>query len=294
MTGRNSSDHRWQSLGQPEPRLLPDARRQLHWALQAVSSVGKALLPPAPDDSHQALEWLPNQACLAQALVAAETPFRPALSPAAGSALFLSESGETLASFSLGGQTLQQLGEWLASQAEGFLGAPLPSPLPPPAEIEAHPVSTGQPFSTDQGQAFAELGRFFANAHSLLTRQIQPKAQASIVRTWPHHFDIASLMTLDPGADAETARSIGIGMTPGDGDYVKPYFYVTPWPYPQGSELPSLPTGAHWHSEGWTGAILPANQLVKAGDAEAQEALAISFLKSAVEGCLELLESRVP
>lgn len=56
-------------------------------------------------------------------------------------------------------------------------------------------------------------------------------------------------------------RSVGVGLSPGDSGYPEPYVYVTPWPYPTG-ELPALPWG-HWHTEGWTGAVLRGSALVQ-------------------------------
>ena len=34
-------------------------------------------------------------------------------------------------------------------------------------------------------------------------------------RGWPHRFDIGLLISFDPAADPEEARSIGIGLSPG-------------------------------------------------------------------------------
>ena len=45
---------------------LTDARLQVHWAAQAAASVGRTLLPPKPDDSHQAFTWSEEQHALMQ------------------------------------------------------------------------------------------------------------------------------------------------------------------------------------------------------------------------------------
>ena len=49
---------RWRTLGLVAPERLVDPRVQLHYAAQAVASVGKALAPPEPDFGHASLEWL--------------------------------------------------------------------------------------------------------------------------------------------------------------------------------------------------------------------------------------------
>ena len=111
------------------------------------------------------------------------------------------------------------------------------------------------------------------------------------MRLWPHHFDIATLWTLDAGVDAEEARSVGMGLSPGDGTYAQPYWYVTPWPYPQATaeELPPLPAG-RWHAEarngGWTGAVLLGEELVVQTD---PVSTAQSFVQEACAAALQSL-----
>jgi hypothetical protein len=116
---------------------------------------------------------------------------------------------------------------------------------------------------------------------------------ASPVRVWPHHFDIAVLIELgaedDRPVDPEEARSVGVGMTPGDDSYPDPYWYVTPWPYPAATGLPKLPPPGAWHTDGWVGAVLGAADLVGAGDERAQATRAASFARAAIAGCRELL-----
>ena len=108
------------------------------------------------------------------------------------------------------------------------------------------------------------------------------------MRCWPHHFDVASLITLDAGADAEEARTIGVGFSPGDGSYDQPYFYVTPWPYPEADDLPSLAGGAHWHTEGWIGAVLTAERVISV-PADGQRRAIGQALEGGVAACRMLL-----
>ena len=80
------------------------------------------------------------------------------------------------------------------------------------------------------------------------------------MRCWPHHFDLATLVSVPGGAPGD-ARTIGVGLSPGDGSYAEPYFYVTPWPSPDSPALPELPAGADWHRTGWFGAVLTATAI---------------------------------
>jgi hypothetical protein len=85
------------------------------------------------------------------------------------------------------------------------------------------------------------------------------------VRCWPHHFDIATLIDVSRGASGE-ARTIGVGLSPGDASYPEPYFYVTPWPAPADPALMALPGGGAWHRAGWFGAVLTGSAIFAGAD----------------------------
>ena len=88
-------------------------------------------------------------------------------------------------------------------------------------------------------------------------------------------------------SDAETARSIGVGLSPGDSERPEPYFYVLPWPAPKG-DLPALDGGA-WNSGSWVGAVLEAADFTTAGSRGAQRERIERFLNSAVLACRQVL-----
>ena len=125
-----------------------------------------------------------------------------------------------------------------------------------------------------------------------LLRELESAASgASEVRCWPHHFDLATLITLS--GSGEEARTVGVGLSPGDDSYREPYYYVTPWPYPRGRLLPELPAG-RWHTEGWVGAILRGSDLAAApaGRPAGQVEMARGFLRAAVQASQALLDGR--
>ncbi|MFL6194491.1 MAG: hypothetical protein ACJ75H_09990 [Thermoanaerobaculia bacterium] len=281
----------WETLGAVDPRQLIDVRRQIHWAAQAASAVGKQLLPPRPDVSQQSFEWQAHPRGLAQGLVAGERPFRSALRLSPPALRLLDGDGAVLRELPLEGRTLEEAYAWVKEEAERLLGRPLKE-LERPEGVPAHPVSEGAPFSFPDPAPAAELERYFAGADRLFrwVRDREPKA--SPVLCWPHHFDVATLIALeliplDPGAEAETARSIGVGMSPGDEGRPAPYFYVLPWPRPEGKGLPPL-DGGHWNTEGWTGAVLDAADF--AGVGGDQRKRIERFLGSAISACRSLLE----
>ncbi len=277
----------WEPLGRVSAERLADARRQLHWAAQAASAVGKRLLEHQPDYGEQSFRWSEEARALAQGTVAAPQPFRPALRPSLPALLFLDASGRTLRELPLDGRTLEEAFHWLEKEIADLLGRPLDETLHRSADIETHPVGSGAPFSAVDTDAFADMAALFGNAHRLLTTVAGENPGASVVRCWPHHFDIAILISFDPGEPSETARSIGAGLSPGDTKRSAPYFYVTPWPYPSTEKLPDLEGGGIWNTEGWVGAVLDAATLLDGVGDPAHRAE--RFLASAVAGCRALL-----
>lgn len=272
----------WKTLWAISPDELSQARLQLHWAAQLLSATGVTLLPAKEDYSHTNLGWDFKLGVLTGRGVGTDA-LRAAL-VFEGLELAVLDGGRERSSMRLAGHTLEQALSWLGEEVAGD-GSALALPA---HEMPPYAVGDGAPFSDARTDARSGLAAWFANAFALIRDTVSGDPAASPVRCWPHHFDVASLITLDAGADVEEARSIGVGFSPGDGSYAQPYFYVTPWPYPDAEALPSLTAGAHWHRDGWTGAVLTAESLV-AMPPEKQERGARRALGEAVAACHELL-----
>jgi len=273
----------WETLGGIDPRSLTEARLQLHWMAQAAAAVGKQLVAHRPDYSEQSFQWSAGLRALVQDPADGDRPFRAGLRPSPPALLLAGGDDEILRELPLDGRTLEEAYEWMREQVEALLGRPLAQPLESPGELPRHPIAGGAPFSISDPEAFAEIGRIYANADRLLRRVLERNPEASQVRCWPHHFDVATLIMLEAGADPEQARSIGVGLSPGDERFTEPYFYVLPWPAPK-SDLPDLAGGGWWHTEGWTGAVLEASRFTGAQARQVED-----FLDSAVAACRRLL-----
>jgi hypothetical protein len=276
----------WNKLGGRDPLTLEDSRLQIHWTAQAIASVGMAFGEPADDDSHTNTEWLDRGRMLAGQVTSRMPPFRVALDPASLTLLLLDLEGDEIGRLGMDGLTLDQGYDWLSAMIGTLIEEDDVQLDRPTYDLPHHPVADGKQFAIDDPDSFAEVGHWFGNA-DLVLREIQKdNADASPVRCWPHHFDIATLIQID--ADAKT--SIGVGMTPGDGNYPEPYWYISPWPYPEKPQLPDLPFGK-WHTEGWIGAVLTGSAVVAAGDADAQRERSADFVKAAIESSKALLNA---
>jgi hypothetical protein len=280
----------WQVTGEPAPDELMEARLQLHWAAQILCAAADAMLEHQPNDSHSNLGWDETL----QALTTHVSPFGlfAALRPADLSIMLADQTGMVIDHFKLDGCTIQDGLEWLEGLATEISGEPVPQPLKlRDYEMPEHPVGTGEPFDFKEPDAFAEVGRWFASAHHVLSKVQQREPNASPVRCWPHHFDLATLITLDPERDPEHARAIGVGLSPGDSSYAEPYFYVNPWPQPTDTNPPALDTGL-WHTDGFFGAVLTASMIVETTGSDAQLALVNGFLNAAIDADYQLLGGR--
>jgi hypothetical protein len=278
----------WRKLGGVPPDDLAAARIEFHGSVQPLASFGQAPVEPRPDYSQRSMTWNAEESAFFSEATGDASSLRVALSPR-DMTLSIRAAGVIAAECSLVGRTLEQTYGWLEDELVEIRGEPRVELGRPKDVIPPGPVADGAPFTGGMDGDLLELEAWFANAAAILGAVQSTLAEATPVRCWPHHFDIATLLILDPEVGAEEGRSVGVGLSPGDEGYSSPYFYVTPFPYPDPADLPDLPGGAHWHREGWVGAVMTADALISAGGAAAQEASCRSFIEAAVGASKVLL-----
>jgi hypothetical protein len=266
----------WERLDPADARTLSDARLQVHHAAQLVAGIGVSYLPHVEDDSHTSMEWL--SASLASQPTGARS-VRLAVRPHPF-ALVVLAGDSPVATFALNGRTIADATAWIRRRvAELGLDAAAYTP-PTHFTIPKHPVGSGSPFDVGDTFAFQELQRWVSNAANALEslREVIPVADP--VRCWPHHFDIATLLTIAPG------RTINVGLEPGDEYYDEPYWYASMYPSPSSDSLRDEIEGGFWHTEGWIGAVYPGSRMPSD---ETQQASIAEFLRSAINASSKLL-----
>jgi len=278
----------WQTLGGVPPRALVDARLQLHHAAQWVAAAGASLLEAVPDDSHPNFGWEAGRAALMGREIPGPAPFRVGLSFADRALLVLGVEGDVRDAFALDGRTLADVSAWFEDAVLGT-GAALPEGgiSPPGYALPAHPIAQGAAFTADAA-ACAELARWFSDADAVLGDLVPRLEGAGEARIWPHHFDLGTLAALERAADGSLRKSIGVGLSPGDDSVPEPYWYVSPWPYPDPAELPGLADGGVWHHQGYVAAVLTGSRLVD-GAATSQPKRLEDFLAEAILACEDAL-----
>jgi hypothetical protein len=187
----------------------------------------------------------------------------------AGLELIVVRGGEMLDRLPLDGVKDATAGSWVDSalQRLGLLPA---SKAALPYAIADHAVAQGGAYERGaEAQALEELSRWFDAAADALgevrARLLSLRPEPDLVRCWPHHFDIATLVALDDG-NAKTVRSIGIGISPGDEFYAQPYAYISPWPHLDAANLPALPPPGRWHTRGFFAAVATGEEVLALAD----------------------------
>jgi hypothetical protein len=88
--------------------------------------------------------------------------------------------------------------------------------------------------------------------------------QTSLV-VWPEHFDLSTLWFQGATID-ESQAHLNFGFAPFSDGLPDPYLYAYAYPYPQHYDPPALPEGARWHTQGWTGVVLPYDAIAAQPD----------------------------
>jgi hypothetical protein len=265
----------WKPLRAPERGRLSEARLAAHNAVQWLARAARGYIPPRADDSHTNLGW-------DQALGGLTTHPLPD-----GSRLALRVAGLTMellggaaGELSLQDRSDADIRAWLASRlsAKGLDPSALDKPLP--YDMPASAFATGGRYRLQHLEpALGELAGWYDNASRAIddvrADLVARGLRAPPVRCWPHHFDLDTLVYFNAG----NTRSMGVGFSPGDEYYDEPYFYVSVYPAPDVTSLPTLPVG-HWHAHHFTAAIATAGRILDVSD---QGTAIGSFLRSATD-----------
>ena len=279
----------WRPLRGMDHRRLSVARLLAHHAAQWLARAARAYVPPRPDDGHTNLGW--NDTLGGFTTHRLKDGERLSLRIADLTlVLHGDERTASLNFFSLDGRTDAQARQWLGEQvcALGLDTHALDAPSP--YDMPAHAVAQGSAYGVaDLADGLVELAAWFANAEFLLVRlqrqMIERKSTASDVRCWPHHFDLATLISF-PTRNADLTGYVGAGLSAGDKYYDEPYFYVSVYPKPDCAALPRLPKLGHWHTHEFTAAVAPAHRIIAANN---QKAAAEEFLTAAVDIAIKIL-----
>ncbi len=271
-----NNKNKWQALNRISDDRLFEARAQLHQAAQLLTAVGISFIPPKSDDSHTSFNWSQESLHFLSQGFGDERAFRLSLNPV-DLTLQVSHSDAALVEIKLNGVTLKQA----ATDLQFFLedhGLPRDVfTMKRHFELPDYPDRWETAFDISDADAFQTLAASYGNAASEFELKVKNDSRASDLVIWPHHFDLATL--IGTGAD----QSIGIGISPGDGSYTAPYYYVSVWPVPSPEMIAAQPLSlGTWHTQGWTGMVLTLDQITSHAEAAGQKSVVQTFLNEAL------------
>ena len=252
----------WQKFLACQPETLKQARIALHYAIQLPMRAGKMILPKQADFSHTALLYDIEK----NAFQTADLDGQGLTVGVVCETLTLYiQDKEEIAEFALASATRTQATAWLKNtlEARGFdtqnfdKGANF--------EMPPSKIAEGATFGDCDKNALNALGVWFHNAQIILAQireqYVGRAVKVSEVYCWPHHFDLACLISFDAG-DPETARSVGVGISPGDDFFNAPYFYCNPYPTHDAMVFPELPAPAFWNRDGFISALTKSEDIL--------------------------------
>jgi len=255
-------------MGRTPPAALVAARNLAHHAAQWATKAARANLSAVPDDSHSAFTWDTLHAALVSQVLPAKGGGVRVGIRIARLELIVTSGSHVLDAFQLDGKTDAAAGAWIDSKLHA-LGLKPAASVKLPYSLPDHPAG-GRPHQISMmGRELGELSRWFAGPAETLEefaaqlRGLRPGPGP--VLCWPHHFDIATLVRFDESG-GDTARSVGMGISPGDEFYAQPYAYVSPWPRFDAGGLPQLPLPGRWHTDGFFGAVATGEEILAMQD----------------------------
>lgn len=252
----------WEPLGTVNAQGLVEARHHAHFAVQWPSRIARGFLPARDDDSQASLLCDDALGGLFTAPIPSDAgAIRVGTRIRDLTLIFIDADGAVLAEYSIHGRNDAGVSAIVnaALRELGLDPARLPRELP--YELPEHEIAQGGRYNAESHRdALRELARYFGNFHPLLQGVAVHEAGAGPVYTWPHHFDMASLILL--GDDPEASPQIGVGLSPGDGNYAEPYLYISVWPrIDEAAALPELPAPAFWHTEDFLMAVVKGSDM---------------------------------
>ena len=117
----------------------------------------------------------------------------------------------------------------------------------------------------DYGRALYDVQSGFMRFRSRLLGAMTPLV------IWPHHFDLSFVWFAGMDMDERSSPHFNFGFSPYTDDTLpRPYIYTYIYPLPEGMSnddliLTPLPEPAKWHTDSWTGVVLPYDRLLSVG-----------------------------
>lgn len=271
----------WKELTQKDFQALRESIDTIHHALQFVAIVGKYLLPPRTDDSHTAMEWISSRMIFAGEWINADRTFRVTLNPELLRLELCDYDWNCLSEINMVNKTKMEIYALLKLQLSQLGVSVANLSIDMHYDIPRHITDNGGTYKIENPDHFREIANYYSNAHLVLKQVIANVNEATLIRCWPHHIDLATNIIVQRDENGSLLRTIGVGITPPDTYYNEPYFYMRIWSRDnlEITEFPELNAG-RWHQKDWTGAVLKISKLASKNNINDQVEVMTTFIKT--------------
>ncbi len=272
------------------PSMLNQSQQEVHRAAQALAWMGQSVVQAASDDSHTNLGyWVDNRAFVSHAL---NDQGYLALHLPSFALVLLDNQKEEIERFPLGNLTKSQVLDVLRQIAQRFGFHPESIQMNSHNELEPQ-WEAADVLAMPPADHLEELHRYRANIIQLLEELKIDWVAPDETRTWPHHFDTASLDVIKMNEKGENQQTIGVGMAIADNLVAEPYYYVSYWDRDETKTMETLPLleEGQWKMNGFHGAVLPISVVNNATTEARQAQILRNFILESRQACLNHLQS---
>lgn len=284
---------KWIKLEWREASQLHLGFLEVHHATQFLPMVARAYLAPMPGEDHLSMLWDPEGKMFLSHRIDSEQTISIGLQLDPLTIKIISPSETFELSFPLIGKTRHEVFNWLRWKLMqgGFDASQLNSSMH--YQIPEHITELGEVFSFRKKRHLHEIGAYYSNAGVLLEMlksSILPASTAVLSR--PEHLNMGITIELNEIKEEREGHSIVLGLSPPDRYCDEPYFYLrSQQPVNLGSvALPTLPYGARWNHDEWTGCILPGSELSNLPTGQEQAEGVARYYVSALEAFRDFYE----
>lgn len=253
----------WKNYTKEFTGELREAILQLHHASQFIGMVGSSYQDKQSDDSHTNLIWEEPQ------LISSSNHLRAVLNLNTWTWELENRTTGVTQKLNISQNNKIQALHWFQHSLEQF-GVDASKYLPiPKFELPYYPLLQHHSFSDFSPNTRATLISFFTNAHQVLNQVKKHFVDAAPIRVWPHHFDMGSLIPVQPTTTGETNKSIGFGWAIPDDHLLEPYFYINYYNVNKKEpsiKMPKLQSDGQWHCKAWTGIVFPYSKILLLND----------------------------
>lgn len=272
------SKYEWYQLRSTNLEALADMRDQVHVAIQNVALIGRQYLPKSKEDENATLSWIPGLWRMAGKWID-DNSFRSSLSLRDFHLYLVDGKLNIVDELKLHGANFKETMLWLERNIGAHDLGHKSLSIELPYDFDLLKVKGSQPFIEFDERQYEDFGGFYHNAFIVCQDIKSAHKNTSEIKIWPHHFDLATMITLIDIGDPSLNTSVSVGFSPGDAQHPEPYFYVNSWPHANAQNLGALPQGSFWNTNGWVGGVLPISSVWKTPH---QKELVLDFYHAAI------------